>query len=44
MSPDLLCRLCLCPFKDDCKELIDSRGQCNDAYEIASKYFDPMVS
>ncbi|XP_065365471.1 zinc finger protein 729-like [Calliphora vicina] len=38
-----LCRLCLCPFQDDCKELFDASGQCNDAYDIASKYFDPML-
>lgn len=44
MSSDSLCRLCLYPIQDNYQELIDSKGQCSDAYEIASKYFDPMVS
>ncbi|KAM7350356.1 uncharacterized protein ACRADG_008966 [Cochliomyia hominivorax] len=37
-----LCRLCVCPFHD-CKQLFDENGQCNDAYDIATKYFDPML-
>lgn len=42
MSAIKLCRLCICPFLD-CKKLFDENGQCNEAYDIASKYFDPMV-
>lgn len=43
MSVDTLCRLCVCPFHD-CKKLFDENGQCNEAYDIATKYFDPMVN
>ncbi|XP_046802981.1 zinc finger protein 91-like [Lucilia cuprina] len=42
MSLDTLCRLCVCPFHD-CKQLFDENGQCNEAYDIATKYFDPML-
>lgn len=43
MSLSSVCRLCTCPFHD-CKKLFDDSGQYNDAYDIATKYFDPMVS